>query len=276
MKQQVAIGGSPCTTAIRKTARIISHKERVMNRQPPATVISPAKDGSCRQCASFGLCHPAGDAGISLARPRHALKKGDYLFRTGDPFRAIYVIQSGCIKTSMLTGGGDVQVLRFSLPGELVGANAIGSPHHPCDAVALEPTELCELPFAQLEQLVREHPQVQHRLLRLLSDEIVLDEKLMAMLGRQKAETRVADFLLNFSQRNRQQGSADMPFRLPMSRQDMGDYLGLSLETISRLLSRFQADGLLRVRGRQVQLRDLARLQSIARLCPEPILLRSD
>jgi CRP/FNR family transcriptional regulator, anaerobic regulatory protein len=240
-----------------------------------ATVATSANERSCRRCASYGLCHPAEDAGTSLARHRRALKKGDHLFRIGDPFHAIYVIQSGCIKTSMLTGGGEVQVLRFSLPGELVGINAIGNSHYPSDAEALEPTELCELPFAQLEKLAREYPQVQHRLLRLLSEEIVMDEKLMAMLGHQKAETRVANCLLNFRQRYQQQGPTDLSFRLPMSRQDMGDYLGLSLETISRLLSRFQAEGLLRVQGRQVHLLDLLRLQSVAEHCPEPAVVRA-
>jgi len=246
-----------------------------MNRRQPVTVASNTKEGPCRRCAFHGLCHPAEDAGPSLARHRHALKKGDHLFRLGDPFRAIYVIQSGCIKTSMLTGAGDVQVLRFSMPGELVGINAIGNSHHPCDAVALEPTELCELPFVQLEKFAREYPQVQHRLLRLLSEEIVMDEKLMAMLGHQKAETRVANCLLNFHQRYQQQGSTELSFRLPMSRQDMGDYLGLSLETISRLLSRFQAEGLLRIHGRQVHLLDLSRLQSIAEHCPESAVVRA-
>lgn len=248
-----------------------------MNSQSPATVATLyARQKSCRQCASTVLCQPMEETVPGLATRRHTLKKGSHLFRTGDPFRAIYVIQSGCIKTSMLTRGGDAQVLRFSLSGETVGIDAIGINHHLCEAVALGPTELCEIPLAQLEKLARENPPAQHRLMCLLSEEIVMDEKLMAVLGHQKAETRVANCLLHFNQRYQQRGHTGMPFRLPMSRQDMGDYLGLSLETISRLLSRFQADGLLRVRGRQVQLRDLARLQSIARLCPEPILIRSD
>ena len=109
----------------------------------------------------------------------------------------------------------------------------------------------------------------------LLSEEIVLDGKLMAMLGHQKAETRLANCLLNFSQRYQQAGKNSMPFRLPMSRQDLGDYLGLSLETISRVLSRFQADGLLRVHGRQLQLLDESRLQSVAEHCDEPVAVRA-
>jgi CRP/FNR family transcriptional regulator len=242
-----------------------------MNNQQPTAVTSIfGKQLLCRQGMSSAPSQPAEDTGTSLENRHFTLKKGDHLFRTGDPFRAIYVIQSGCIKTSMLTSGGDVQVLRFSLPGESVGINAIGIKHHPCDAVALEPTEVCEIAFSRLEKLARENPQVQHRLMCLLSDEIVMDGKFMAMLGHQKAETRVANCLLDFNQRYQQQGQRATTFRLPMSRQDMGDYLGLSLETISRLLSRFQAEGLLRVQGRQVHLLDLARLQSVAEHCPMP------
>ncbi len=247
-----------------------------MNSPLPAAVTALfAKERSCRHCVSTALCQPLPDAGPGLASRRHVLSKGQHLFHTGDPFRALYVIQSGCIKTSMLTSGGDAQVLRFSLPGETLGINAIGGNHHPCDAVALEHTELCEIPFAPLQKLAREYPQVQHQLMCLLSDEIVLDGKLMALLGRQKADTRMASCLLNFSQRYPQQGNTDLSFRLPMSRQDLGDYLGLSLETISRLLSRFQAEGLLRVQGRLVHLLDLSRLQSIAEHCPQPAAVRA-
>jgi len=253
-----------------------------MNSQPPAVVTSlfsaertfSAKK-TCRQCASYALCLPAEDGRPGLDSRRRILKKGSHLFHTGDPFRSIYVIESGCIKTSMLSCGGDVQVLRFSLPGELVGINAIGNAHHPCDAVALETTQLCELPFGQLEKLAQEHPEVQHRLLHLLSEEIVMDEKLMAMLGHQKAEARMANCLLNFNQRYQQQGHTDLSFRLPMSRQDIGDYLGLSLETVSRLFSRFQAEGLLNVKGRKVCLLDLPRLESIAEHCPQPVAVRA-
>lgn len=247
-----------------------------MNSQPPAAVAALSTiEMRCQQCASYALCLPAEACRTSQASRRRLLKKGAHLFRTGDPFRAIYVIETGCIKTSMLTCAGDVQVLRFSLPGELVGINAIGNAQHPCDAVALETTQLCELPFAQLEKLALERPEVQHRLLGLLSEEIVMDEKLMAMLGHQKAETRMANCLLDFNQRYRQRGHMDMSFRLPMSRQELGDYLGLSLETVSRLFSRFQAEGVLNVQGRKVRLLDPARLQSIAEHCPEPAAARA-
>jgi CRP/FNR family transcriptional regulator, anaerobic regulatory protein len=258
-----------------KHDRINNQKEHVMNQQRMASMASSEKDKSCRQCASYLLCRPGGDSGPNLKSRRYTLGKGSHLFRSGDAFRSIYIIHSGCIKISMLSGAGDAQVLRFALPGELVGMNAVGNLHYPSDAVALEPTELCELPFAQLEKLTQTFPALQHQLLRLLSDEIVMDEKLMATLGRQKAETRLANCLLNFHQRFQLQENTGLSFRLPMSRQDIGDYLGLSLETISRLLSRLQADGLVRVRGRQVHLIDLQRLQSLAEHCPELIATRA-
>lgn len=214
-------------------------------------------------------CRPPGDAARDpspldrIAKYPRILNKGEFLFRVGDPFRAIFLIQSGSVKTSMLSHGGDVQVLRFALPGELLGVNAIATVRHPSDAVALETTQLCELAFAQLETLAQTQPDVQHRLLRLLSDEIARDERLLAMLGHQKAEVRLSDCLLDFHRRCLRPGQTGTPFRLPMSRQDIADYLGLSLETVSRLLSRFQKAGLLHVQGRQVRLLDVARLQSI-------------
>ena len=222
-----------------------------------------------RPCALNDLCPPQDSTAHGLppldgaAKHPRILQKGGGLFRAGDAFRALFLIQSGSVKTSMLSHGGDLQILRFSFPGELLGIDAIATAHHPSDAVALETTHLCEIAFAQLEALARTHPGIQHRLLHLLSDEIARDEKLMAMLGHQKAEVRLADCLLDLHQRCLRPGQTGAPFRLPMSRQDIADFLGLSLETVSRLLSRFQKTGLLHVQGRQVRLLDVARLRSI-------------
>jgi len=221
-------------------------------------------------CALSDLCGLQIDIGHSpppldrATKHLRNLAKGEFLYRVGDPFRAIFLIQSGCVKTSLLSHGGAIQVLRFALPGELLGVNAIATVRHPSDAVALDATQLCELSFAELETLAAAHPEVQHRLLHLLSDEIARDEKLMAMLGHQKAEVRLAHCLLDFHARcQRPAAHVGMPFRLPMSRQDIADYLGLSLETVSRLLSRFHKSGLLHVQGRQLRLLDIARLRAI-------------
>jgi len=219
-----------------------------------------ALSGLCGLNIDNGRCPPALDRAAKHSRN---LAKGEFLYRVGDPFRAIFLIQSGCVKTSLLSHGGGIQVLRFALPGELLGVNAIATGRHPSDAVALDATQLCELSFAELETLAAAHPEVQHRLLHLLSDEIARDEKLMAMLGHQKAEVRLAHCLLDFHARCQRPVHAGTPFRLPMSRQDIADYLGLSLETVSRLLSRFQKSGLLRVQGRQLRLLDIAQLRAI-------------
>jgi len=129
--------------------------------------------------------------------------------------------------------------------------------------VALENTEVCELPFDRLEELAREMPGLQHQLFRLMSREILEEETQLLMLGRMKAEERLAAFLLNFSKRFEQLGASPVELRLPMSRQDLGDYLGLALETVSRLFSRFQDEGMIRVQGRSVVLRDIKRLSQV-------------
>jgi len=245
-------------------------KTVVLHNEPTAPDMRQLRDRNlCRPCALNDLCRPlaeSGHAALPLERAtKHSrsLKKGEFLFRVGDPFRAIFLIQSGSVKTSVLSHDGGIQVLRFALPGELLGVNAIASARHPSDAVALEATQLCELSFTQLELLATAHPEIQHRLLQLLSDEIARDERLMAMLGHQKAEVRLAHCLLDFHQRSQRPAQAGTPFRLPMSRQDIADYLGLSLETVSRLLSRFQKAGLLQVQGRQLRLLDMAQLRAI-------------
>jgi CRP/FNR family transcriptional regulator len=223
----------------------------------------------CHACALFDLCRqreeptPALPPLNAITKHPRVLAKGEFLFRVGDPFRGIFLIKSGSLKSSILSHDGGVQILRFALPGELLGINAIAAAHHPSDAVALEPAQLCEVPFAQLEALAAAHPPLQRRLLHALSDEIARDEKFMAMLGHQRADVRLADCLLDFHQRCHRPGHAAASFRLPMSRQDLADYLGLSLETVSRLLSRFQKSKLLHVQGRQMRLLDVAGLQSI-------------
>jgi CRP/FNR family transcriptional regulator len=141
--------------------------------------------------------------------------------------------------------------------------DAISSEQHPCDVVALETTEICELPFEKLEALANEVPGLQHQLWRLMSREIADEEIQLVMLGRMKAEERLATFLLSFSRRLQKLGNSSSVLRLPMSRQDLGDYLGLALETVSRLFSRFQEEKLITVQGRNIKLLDAGRLKTI-------------
>jgi len=229
---------------------------------------------ACQECSLNGICLSLGlgeNDMLSLSgaiKSRRRLKKGELLSRMGDPFRALYAIRSGSTKTCEIAADGGVQITSFHLPGELLGLDAISTERYPSDIVALENTELCELPFERLEALALEIPGLQHQLFRIMSREVLEEEKLLLMLGRMSADERLAAFLINFSKRHQQLGSSPTDLRLPMSRQDLGDYLGLALETVSRLFSRFQEDGLIRVQGRQIKLLNPAKLREVTQHIP--------
>ncbi len=222
---------------------------------------------ACKDCSLQHLCLPLGldNADIEsldgIIKRRRPLKRGDFLYRMGEPLRVLYAIRSGTFKSSELLSDGRIQLTGFHLPGELLGVDAIGTDIHPCNAEALDDAEVCEIPCAKLEDLAREIPGLQHQLLRLMSNEIAREQNLLTMIGKMTAEERLATCLLNFSQRQATLGYSPTHLRLPMSRQDIGDYLGLALETVSRLFSRLQEDGLITVHGKQVELNDIAALK---------------
>ena len=242
-----------------------------MQKKEAATVINIASiKAACKDCSLHELCLPLGLSEPDLAaldkiiKRRRTLKKGELLYRYGDSLRSLYAIRSGTLKTTGLIEDGRAQVTGFYLPGELLGIDAISSEQHPSSAEALETSEVCDIPFGALEELAMKVPGLQHQLLRIMSREIVRDEDMLMMLGRMSAEERLASCLMSFSRRLTRLGSGAMEFRLSMSRQDLGDYLGLALETVSRLLSRFQEEKLISVHGRQIVLRDLERLRALA------------
>ena len=235
-----------------------------------ANVISlTALKVACGECSLKDLCLPLGLGADDMraleatVKSHRKLSKGEFLYRVGDPFRSLFAIRSGSTKNCEITTDGSVQITGFHLAGELLGMDAISSEQHPSDVVALETTEICELPFDKLETLARELPSLQHQLLRLMSREIADEEIQLVMLGRMKAEERLATFLLSFSRRLQKLGNSSSVLRLPMSRQDLGDYLGLALETVSRLFSRFQEEKLITVQGRNIKLLDAGRLKNI-------------
>lgn len=242
-----------------------------MQKKVAASVISIAgMKAACKDCSLRELCLPLGLSEPDLSaldkviKRRRTLKKGEMLYRHGDSLRALYAIRSGSLKTTGLIEDGRAQVTGFYLPGELLGMDAINTDQHPCSAEALEASEVCDIPFTALEDLAQKIPGLQHQLLRIMSREIVRDGDMLMMLGRMSAEERLASCLMSFSRRLARLGDTAVDFKLSMSRQDLGDYLGLALETVSRLLSRFQEDGLISVHGRQIVLRDTNRLSSMA------------
>jgi len=241
-----------------------------MRAPSSATVINIATlKAACSDCSLRDLCLPLGLNADDLrtlegtVQSHRKLNKGDFLYRVGDSFRSLFAIRTGSTKTCEIAADGSVQITGFHLPGELLGIDAINSDIHPCDVIALETTEVCELPFGKLETLARELPGLQHQLFRLMSREVAEEEGQLLMLGRMKAEERLAAFLLSFSKRFQLLGYSPTDLRLPMSRQDLGDYLGLALETVSRLFSRFQEDKLITVQGRNVKLLNIVRLKGV-------------
>jgi len=224
----------------------------------------------CLNCSVRELCLPVGVGreGLhqinTLVADRLHLKKGDTLYRTGDSFTALHAIRAGSCKTTVLGEKGHEQVAGYHMIGDIVGMDGLGTERHGGQAVALEDTEVCVLPFDRLEELARRLVPLQRNLHKVLSNEVARDQNMMLLLGSMTAEERVAVFLLNLSRRYRERGYSATEFVLRLTRDDIGSYLGLKLETVSRLLSRFQAARLIEVQGRVVKLLDLPGLKLLA------------
>ena len=223
----------------------------------------------CSTCSIRELCLPVGLSGEDLKAVdaavgnRTRLKKGDSLYRAGDAFSALYAVRLGTLKTTVLAEDGREQVAGYHLLGDIVGLDGLGTERHGCEVVALEDSEVCTIPFENLEELARRIPPLQHNLHLFLAREISRDHSVMLLLGSMRAEERLATFLLNLSDRYRRRGYSSTEFVLRMTREEIGSYLGLKLETVSRLFSRFQEEGLLKVSGRNVKLTDIPALRRL-------------
>jgi len=225
---------------------------------------------ACETCSLHQLCLPLelNHSDIEelerIIRRRRPLQRGENLFQAGDPFTAIYAVRSGSLKTFTNTDDGQEQVTGFHLPSELVGLDAITTERHNCTARALETTSVCDIPFNRLQELGARIPGLQRQLLRIMSREILEDQDLMIWLGKKSAEERLASLLLRISKRFTERNFSAREFNLSMSRTDIANYLGLAVETVSRLFSRFQAEGLLSVDRKHVVIEDMDALQQMA------------
>jgi CRP/FNR family transcriptional regulator len=216
------------------------------------------------------ICLPVGLSREELKRIDHRLvasrrkvARGDVLFRTGTRCDSLFAVWTGFFKTAVLSAQGREQVTGFQMAGDLIGLSGIDSGKHEVDAVALEDSQVCVIPFGDLEALAREVPALQSQLHRMMSREIAADHQAMLLLGSMHAEERVAAFLLNLMHRLHARGFSSSSMLLRMSREEIGSFLGLQLETVSRTLSKFQAEGLLRVRQRQIEVADPAGLEKL-------------
>jgi CRP/FNR family transcriptional regulator len=235
----------------------------------PASSRTTPTPVACSSCNLRELCLPVGFSGSELERldgmvaTRRSVKRGDALFRSGDAFEAVYAVRTGFFKTQISSEDGRDQVTGFQMAGELLGLDGIVRDHHTCDAVALEDSQVCVIPYAELEALSREFGELQRQFHKIMSREIVRDQGVMLLLGSMRAEERLAAFLLNLTQRLQARGFSPTSLVLRMTREEIGTYLGLKLETVSRCFSRFQEDGVLEVKLKHIRILDLGALRKI-------------
>ena len=217
---------------------------------------------ACSGCNLRELCLPVGLSEQDLERieqlvaSRRTLKRGEVLFRAGDRFESLFAVRTGFFKTRVSAEDGRDQVTGFQMAGELLGLDGISSDRHSCDAVALEDSQVCQIPFGRLEELSQEVAELQHQFHRVMSREIVRDHGVMLLLGSMRAEARLSAFLLNLTQRLQARGFSASSLVLRMTREEIGSYLGLKLETVSRAFSRFQDERLLDVKQRDIRMLD--------------------
>jgi CRP/FNR family transcriptional regulator, anaerobic regulatory protein len=229
----------------------------------------PSQAVSCSSCCLRNVCLPAGLTADKLpeldelTRTKRKIARGAALYRAGDVFYSLYAVRSGSFKSIGISRAGQGKVTGLHLPGEMMALDAISRRTHCYDAVALEDSEVCVVPYTRLTALAMRLPELQGQLLRMLSGDIVRDQGLMLLLGGMDAKQRVAAFLLSLSKRYQRLGYAANRFSLRMTREEIGSYLGVALATVSRLLSRLQTEGMISINQREVELKDVERLREL-------------
>lgn len=228
---------------------------------------------SCGQCSLSELCFPHGmspddmeklDAVIEQIKPLH---KNDYLFREGDKSSGVFAVRSGSVKTLVESPNGDEQIVGFHMPGELLGLDAFMDNVHTCTAIALETTSVCSMPVDKLDKLCMSLPSLHGQMRRIMGKEVTEEHRMLLMLGKMSAEEKVATFLLSVSKRMAERHWKATEFVLSMPRQDIANYLGLAVETVSRLFAHYQEQGVIEVDRRRISILDMNRLRQIVGDC---------
>ena len=224
---------------------------------------------ACSNCNLRDLCMPMGlnadelirvDELVAIRRP---VKRGAALFHSGEKFSSLYAIRTGFFKTCVITEDGRDQVTGFQMAGEIIGLDGIVNDQHTCNAIALEDAEVCVIPFDRIEEISREVGALQHHVYKIMSREIVREHGVMLLLGSMRAEERLAAFLLNLVQRLEARGFSRSELVLRMTREEIGSYLGMKLETVSRTFSKFADEGLIKVSQRNISILDSDALKHI-------------
>ncbi|MBZ2167228.1 fumarate/nitrate reduction transcriptional regulator Fnr [Marinobacter sp. F4216] len=232
---------------------------------------SSSLKASCHQCSLSNLCLPLAveenelDRLEDIVQQGRIFNRGEHIFDQSTPFRACFAVRSGSVKTSIITESGEEQITGFFMPGELVGLDSMSHETYACTARALERTSICEFPVDKLEELTGKMPELQHHMYHLMSQEIQNGHQLAMLLSKNTAEERIAALLLSLSSRFERRRMSGTHFSLPMARSDIANFLGLAVETVSRVFTRFQNQGLIKARGRDLELLDVDALQLVAR-----------
>ena len=254
------------------SVRIIPTRRRV-----PIDSATAPRSGKIAQCRTMcstcnlrelclpccGLTRSEMDVADRLVFNRSRVRRGESLYRTGDRFTSLYAVRNGFFKSTALLENGRNQVTGFSMTGEVLGMDGIGPERHTCNTIALEDSDVCAIPFARLQELAREIPSLQRQFHKMMSREIVREHGVMLLLGSMNAEERLAMFLLNLSQRFAARGYSPSEFNLRMTREEIGSYLGLKLETVSRTLSKFQEEGMIGVQQKFIRVLNSAGLERV-------------
>jgi len=225
---------------------------------------------NCADCRLASICLPISlqiddieklDEIVQRGRP---VQRGDRIYHAGESFHAVFALRSGAVKTVCVTHDGQEQITGFYLPGEIFGMDGLASNNHTNSAIVLETSAICEIPFSRLEELSSQVPSLQRRFFQLMSKEIAQEQQLITLLSKNSADERIASLLLSISTRNHNRGLSAREFHLTMSRSDIGNYLGLTIETVSRVLSRLHKQGVIALDKKHVIINDLDALKSVA------------
>lgn len=224
---------------------------------------------SCSNCSLNQLCIPFSldeselrtlDDVIERKRPFH---KGDCIFEAGKAFKSLYAVRSGSFKTYLVDDQGVEQITAFHLPGDIIGFDALATKEHKTYSQALETSMVCEIPFTTVDELSQKMPKLRNQITRLMSNEISDDQSMFMLLNKKSADERIASFLSSLSGRFGKRNLSKTSFRLTMTRGEIGNYLGLTVETVSRIFSKFQKQGLIVVDGKLIEIKDTEKLGSL-------------
>lgn len=241
-----------------------------MNQSISVRQTSTMTESSCQYCSLSNLCLPLALDSNDMSKLDEVVNRdrifnrGEQIFNQNAPFHSCFAVKSGAIKTSVVTESGEEQITGFFMPGDLVGLDSMSDDTHASTAKALERTSVCEIPVDQLEKLAHVMPGLQHHMFHLMSQEIRNSHQLSVLLSKNTAEERIAALLLSLSTRFHRRKLSPTHFNLPMARNDIANFLGLAVETVSRVFTRFQNQGLIRARGRDIELVNVDALQIMA------------